>query len=69
MMYTYNIMWIYIQDSLDQCPMPINAEKNSGIDPNANQFRSMPINSDQFDHLAYSKILTGSYLCKTQDTV
>ncbi len=30
------------------CPMPINADQNSGIDPNVDQFRSMPINSDQF---------------------
>ena len=35
----------YIHDSLDQCPMPINADQNPGIDPNADQFRSMP---DQF---------------------
>ncbi len=31
------------QDSLDQCPVPINADQNSGIDPNVDQFRSMPI--------------------------
>ncbi len=39
---------LYIQDSLDQCPMPINADQNSGIDPKVNQFCSMPINADQF---------------------
>ncbi len=35
------------QDSLDQWPMPINANQNSGIDPNTDQCRSVPINSDQ----------------------
>ncbi len=29
-----------IGDPLDHCPMPINANQNSGIDPNVNQ--SMP---------------------------
>ncbi len=33
------------QDSLDQCPMPINADQNCGIDPNVDQFLSMPINA------------------------
>ncbi len=28
--------------------MRINADQNSGIDPNVDQFRSMPINVDQF---------------------
>ena len=28
-------------------PMPINADQISGIDPNVNQFWSMPINADQ----------------------
>ncbi len=28
-----------IQGSLYQCPMPINANQNSGIDPNVDQFR------------------------------
>ena len=32
-----------MQDSLDQCPVSMNADQNSGIDPNVNQFRSMPI--------------------------
>ncbi len=35
------------QDSLDQCPMPINADQNSGIDPNVDQFRSFRGISDQ----------------------
>ena len=45
------LRWI-LQDFLDQCPMPINAEQNSGIDPkylwmpiianNSDQCRSMP---------------------------
>ncbi len=33
------------QDSLDQCPMPINTDQNCGIDPNVDQFRSVPINA------------------------
>ncbi len=37
-----------LQDSLDQCTMPINADQNSGIDPYVDQFRSMPTNADQF---------------------
>ena len=40
-----------LQDSLDQCPISINVDQcrsNSGIDPDVDQFRSMPINSDQF---------------------
>ena len=34
-----------IQDSPDQCLMPINADRNSGIDPNVDQFQSIPINA------------------------
>ncbi len=34
-----------IQDSLDQCPILINADQNPGIDP---KYLSMPINVDQF---------------------
>ncbi len=37
-----------VQDSLDQCPMPINADQTSGIDPNVDQFWSMKINADKF---------------------
>ncbi len=33
------------QDSPDQCPMPINADQNHGIDPKC---LSMPINADQY---------------------
>ncbi len=33
-----------LQDSLDHCPLPINANQNQGIDPKC---LSMPINSDQ----------------------
>ena len=29
-----------MQDSLDQCPMPINADQNSDIDPNGDEFQS-----------------------------
>ncbi len=36
-----------IQDSLDQCPMPIKANQNCHIDPNADQNRSLPINVNQ----------------------
>ena len=44
-----NLFKIYVmQDTLDQCPMPINADQDPGIDPNVDQFRSMPINSNQF---------------------
>ena len=34
-----------LQDSLNQCPMPINTNQNSGIDL---KFLSLPINADQF---------------------
>ena len=40
--------WQCIQDSLNHCPMPINADQNSGIDTNVNQCWLMPINSDQW---------------------
>ena len=44
----FGLTLIYLlQDSLDQCPMPINAGQNCGIDPNANQYQSLPINADQ----------------------
>ncbi len=33
------------QDSPDQWPMLINADQNSSINPNVDQFRSMPINA------------------------
>ncbi len=36
------------QDSLDHYPMQINADQNCGIDPNAEQYLSLPINSSQF---------------------
>ncbi len=36
------------QYSLDQCPMLIYADQNSGIDPNVDQFRLLPINVNQF---------------------
>ena len=32
--YNYYIPVSSFQDSLDQCPIPINADQNSGIDPN-----------------------------------
>ncbi len=32
---------LYIQDSTDQCPKPINADQNSGTDPNVDQFQSI----------------------------
>ena len=32
------------RDSPDQCPMAINADQNSGIDENVDQFRSIPLN-------------------------
>ncbi len=28
-----HLQWCYIQESLDQCPMPINADQNHGINP------------------------------------
>ena len=31
----------YSQNSLDQCPMPINVDHNSGIDPNVDKFQSV----------------------------
>ncbi len=34
----------YVQDSLDHCPMPINADQNHGIDPKC---LSIPIIADQ----------------------
>ncbi len=34
-----------LQDSLDQCPMPINAYQNSGIDPNVDQSAMIGIDS------------------------
>ena len=34
-----------LQDSLDQCPMPINAYQNSGIDPNVDQSVMIGIDS------------------------
>ncbi len=34
------------QDSLDQCPMLINADQNSGIEANADQFLSIQINAN-----------------------
>ncbi len=44
------------QDSPDQCPMPINADQNHGIDPKclsmpiiADQCRSIPLNSSQIE--------------------
>ena len=33
------------QDSLNQCPMPINAYQKSGIDPNVNQCEAFRINA------------------------
>ncbi len=39
-----------MQDSLDQCPMPINADQNSGIDPNVDQFLSMPDQAELIRH-------------------
>ena len=35
------------QNSLDQCPMPIDADQNSGMDLNADQFRSIAFNANQ----------------------
>ncbi len=46
-------------DSLDQCPKPINADQNTGIDPKclsmliiAYQFRSIPLNHVQLRTVA-----------------
>ncbi len=33
-----------LQDSLNQCPMPMNGDQNTGIDPKC---RSIPLNSNQ----------------------
>ncbi len=40
--YGLEVMPFISQDSPDQCPMPINADQDSGIIPNVDQFRSMP---------------------------
>ena len=39
----YTINDIIMQESLDQCPMPINADQNDGIDPKL----SIPLKVDQ----------------------
>ena len=44
------LLFCYIQDSLHQWSMPINADQDSGIDPNVDQFWSMPIKN--LDRLA-----------------
>ncbi len=40
------LKWMYcVQDSPDQCPMPINTDQNSGIDP---KYLSIKIYGDQW---------------------
>ncbi len=46
------LLSIILKDSLDHCPMPINADQNCGIDPNADQFRSL-IGNDRYQSIIH----------------
>ncbi len=55
----YIFITCMIQDSLDQCPIVINADQNPGIDPKclsmpiiADQFQSIPITPDQCKNIS-----------------